>query len=236
VTRILIVEDEPAVASFVEKGLRAHGYTTTIVRDGRDAAAIGRDDSFELVILDLGLPGMSGLDVLRTLRGRGQRIPVIILTGRDNLIVDGLDAGADDYIKKPFDLDELLARIRARVRAASGHGGGRTILTVGDLTLDLLNRNVDVAGRRVELTTREYAIAEVLFRHPGQVLSRAQLLSHAWGYDFYPGSNIVDVYIATLRRKLGERRIETVRGMGYRLNAGPIAPDGDRREPAGHTT
>ena len=224
-TRILIVEDEAAVASFVEKGLRAHGYATAIASDGPTAMAIARDEHFDLLILDLGLPGIPGLDVLRALRRRGERIPVIILTGRDNLIVDGLDAGADDYIKKPFDLDELLARIRARVRADGSSGRtARAVLTVGDLTLDLLNRRVEAGGRAVELTAREYAIAEALFRHPGQVMSRAQLLSHAWGYDFYPSSNIVDVYIAVLRKKLGERAIETVRGMGYRLRPDRVVP------------
>ena len=217
-TRILIAEDEPAIASFIEKGLRAHGYATAIAGDGATAAAIARDDDFDLLILDLGLPDVSGLDVLRTVRGRGQRIPVIILTARDDLIVEGFDTGADDYVVKPFDVDELLARIRARVRTESTTpSSSRTVLSVGQLSLDLLSRRVTVEGRDVELTAREFALAEALFRHPGQVLSRTQLLKHGWGYDFYPGSNIVDVYVGQLRKKLGEQAIETVRGMGYRL-------------------
>jgi DNA-binding response OmpR family regulator len=220
-TRILIVEDEPAIASFIEKGLRAITYATTIAVDGPTAVTIARDDDFDLVILDLGLPGMPGLEVLRTLRGRGQRIPVIILTARDDLVVEGLDAGADDYVIKPFDVEELLARIRARVRVdATTRGVTRTTLQVGEMSLDLLTRRVNAGRGDVELTAREYALAEALFRHPGHVLSRAQLLIHGWGYDYYPGSNIVDVYIRHLRRKLGETSIETVRGMGYRLRAG----------------
>jgi DNA-binding response OmpR family regulator len=218
VTRILIAEDEPAIASFIEKGLRAHGYSTAIVGDGPSTVAIARDVDFDLLILDLGLPGMAGLEVLRRIRGRGQRLPVIILTARDDLVVDGFDTGADDYIVKPFDVDELLARIRARVRTDTAPSSGtRTTLKIGDLSLDLLTRRVTVRGREVELTAREFALAEALFRHPDHVLSRAQLLEHGWGYDFYPESNIVDVYIGQLRRKLGEQSIETVRGMGYRL-------------------
>ncbi len=217
-TRILIAEDEPAIASFIEKGLRAHGYATAIAGDGATAAAIARDDDFDLLILDLGLPDLPGLDVLRTIRGRGQRIPVIILTARDDLIVEGFDTGADDYVVKPFDVDELLARIRARVRTeTTTPSSSRTVLNVGQLSLDLLARRVTVAGREEELTAREFALAEALFRHPGQVLSRTQLLKHGWGYDFYPESNIVDVYVAQLRKKLGDQAIETVRGMGYRL-------------------
>ena len=219
-TRVLIVEDETAIASFIEKGLRARGYATIVASDGPTAIAIGRDDTFDLVILDLGLPGMPGLEVLRTMRGRGQRIPVIILTARDDLVVEGLDAGADDYVVKPFDVDELLARIRARVRSEATSHGTPTTLNVGDLSLDLLTRHVKVGEADVELTAREYALAEALFRHPGRVLSRPQLLVHGWGYDYDPGSNIVDVYIGLLRKKLGDETIETVRGMGYRLRNG----------------
>jgi DNA-binding response OmpR family regulator len=220
VTRILIAEDEAAIAAFIEKGLRARGYATVVVNDGPAAVAAARDVDFDLLILDLGLPGMAGLDVLRALRGRGERLPVIILTARGDLIVEGLDSGADDYIVKPIDVDELLARIRARVRADSMKSGrSPTTLRIGDMSLDLLTRRVTVGGRDVDLTSRQFALAEALFRHPDHVLSRAQLLEHGWGYDFCPESNIVDVYIRQLRRKLGERSIETVRGMGYRLRA-----------------
>jgi DNA-binding response OmpR family regulator len=226
-TRVLVVEDDPAITSFIDKGLRAHGYTTTVVGDGPTAMAIARDESFDLVILDLGLPGTPGMEVLRTIRGRGQRIPVIILTARDDLVVEGLDAGADDYVVKPFDIDELLARVRARVRVDSTSNSDSTILKVGDLSLDLLTRHVKVGECSVELTAREYAVAVALFRHPGQVMSRAQLLVHGWGYDVYPDSNVVDVYIRLLRKKLGEQAIETVRGMGYRLRTDRIARPSD---------
>jgi DNA-binding response OmpR family regulator len=216
-TRVLIVEDEAAIASFVEKGLRTHGYSTTVAGDGPTAIAIGRDDTFDLMILDLGLPGMPGLEVLRTMRGRGQRIPVVILTARDDLVVEGLDAGADDYVVKPFDIDELLARIRARVRSEATSHGAPTTLNVGNLSLDLLTRRAKVGEADVELTAREYALAEALFRNAGHVLSRPQLLVHGWGHGYDPASNIVDVYIGLLRKKLGDETIETVRGIGYRL-------------------
>ncbi len=227
-TRVLIVEDEPAIASFIEKGLRAHAYATAVANDGATAVAVARDEDFDLVILDLGLPGMPGLEVLCTIRGRGQRTPVIILTARDDLVVEGLDAGADDYVVKPFDIEELVARVRARVRVdTASHSEKTTTLKVGDLSLDLLTRHVNVGERSIELTAREYAVTVALFRHPGQVLSRAQLLVHGWGHEGDPDSNIVDVYIRLLRKKLGEQTIETVRGTGYRLridrSARPIA-------------
>ena len=215
--RILIVEDEPRLASFLEKGLRASGFTTTVVADGAAAALMAGDDDFELVILDLGLPGMDGLEVLRELRGRGQRLPVIILTARDDVPdkVTGLEGGADDYVTKPFRFEELLARVRARLREEGAPA--ETELTVGGLTLDLRMRQVRVDGSSVELSAREFALAELFFRHPGQVLSREQILSHVWGYDFDPGSNVVDVYVGYLRRKIGSKRISAIRRMGYRL-------------------
>jgi DNA-binding response OmpR family regulator len=219
--RILIAEDEPGIASFLEKGLRAGGFTTTVVQDGRDAAAFALDRDFDLLILDLGLPGLDGHEVLRAVRAAGQRLPVIILTARHGVAdtVRGLDAGADDYVTKPFRFEELLARVRARLRD-QGQGEQQT-LEVNHVVLDLRTRRVMVAGRQVELSAREFVLAETLFRHPGQVLSREQLLSHVWGYDFDPGSNVVDVYVGYLRKKLGHDLIETVRGMGYRLNERP---------------
>jgi DNA-binding response OmpR family regulator len=220
-SRILIVEDEAGIASFLQKGFRAGGYTTVVVDDGGTAASVARDDAFDLVVLDLGLPGRGGLDVLGALRARGERLPVIILTARDSLdaTIAGLDAGADDYMTKPFRFEELLARVRARLRERSD-GGEATALQVGALSLDLRTRRVSVDGREVELTAREFTLAETFFRHPDQVLSREQLLDRVWGYDFDPGSNVVDVYVRYLRRKLGADVIETVRGMGYRLRAG----------------
>ncbi len=228
-TRILIAEDEERIVSFLEKGLRAGGYSTIAVGTGPDALAVARDDSFDLLLLDLGLPGMNGHEVLSAMRARGEQMPVIILTARDGVedTVRGLQGGADDYVTKPFRFDELLARIRLRLR--DGLAPESTVLQAGPLTLDLRSRRASVsdpgngATRVVELTAREFALAEVFVRHKGQVLSREQLLSHVWGYDFDPGSNVVDVYVRYLRRKLGEGVIETVRGMGYRLDA-PAGP------------
>ena len=215
--RILIAEDETRIASFLDKGLRANGFSTTIVDDGLIAAALARDTDFDLLILDLGLPRLHGLEVLRTLRARGERLPVVILTARDELdtTVAGFAGGADDYVTKPFRFEELLARIRVRLRADSTEEA--TLLRCGGVTLDLRTRRASVGDRTVELTAREFALAETFLRHPDQVLSREQLLSHVWGYDFDPESNIVDVYVRYLRKKLGDGAIETVRGMGYRL-------------------
>jgi DNA-binding response OmpR family regulator len=219
--RILIAEDEPRIASFLDKGLRANGFTTTIVDDGRLAAAMARDDDFDLVVLDLGLPGLHGLEALRQVRARGDRLPVVILTARDEVetTVAGFAGGADDYVTKPFRFEELLARIRVRLRTEAA--GELTVLRAGDVTLDLRTRRATVGERTVELTAREFALAETFLRHADQVLTRQQLLSHVWGYDFDPESNVVDVYVRYLRRKLGDGVIETVRGVGYRLLAPP---------------
>jgi DNA-binding response OmpR family regulator len=219
VNRILIAEDERRLAAFLEKGLRANGFMTTVAVDGPTALALARDDDFDLLILDLGLPGLDGLEVLRTLRAQGQRMPVLILSARDELDdkVSGLERGADDYLTKPFRFEELLARVRVRLRDEGT--AERTVLREGDVALDLRTRRATVAGTTVELSAREFTMLEVLLRHPGQVLSREQLLSHVWGYDFDPGSNVVDVYVGYLRRKLGKDRIVTVRGMGYALRA-----------------
>jgi two-component system, OmpR family, response regulator len=219
--RILIAEDEFRIALFLEKGLRANGFTTVVVGDGYGAAAAARDADFDLVILDLGLPGQDGLDTLAEIRRRGDHLPVIVLTARESVPdrVAGLDRGADDYVTKPFSFEELLARIRVRLREAGTNEP--TLLRCGDLVLDLRTRRATIGSRSVELTAREYALLEVFLRHPDQVLSRAQLLSHVWGYDFDPGSNVVDVYVRYLRKKLGDGIIRTVRGMGYRLTVTP---------------
>jgi DNA-binding response OmpR family regulator len=215
--RILIAEDEGGISSFLESGLRAAGFAATVVEDGSSALSRVRTDEFDLLVLDLGLPTRDGLSVLEELRRGGNSIPVIILTARSDLddTVAGLNLGADDYVTKPFRFEELLARIRARLR-----GGGSVEeheLRAGDAVLDLLRRRARVEQRDVELSAREFALAEVFFRNPGQVLSREQLLSLVWGYDRDPGSNVVDVYVGYLRRKLGDGVIETVRGMGFRL-------------------
>ncbi|GAA0715739.1 response regulator transcription factor [Dactylosporangium roseum] len=216
-SRILLVEDESRVASFVAKGLRAHGFVVTVVEDGHAAYAEGRSGTYDLMILDLGLPGRDGLSVLRQLRTEKVAMPVVILTARDTVpdTVAGLEGGADDYMAKPFAFEELLARVRLRL--VPRQATEPTRLSAGDLTLDLRTRSVRAGDRVVELSAREFALAEALVRHAGQILSRGQLLSYVWGLDFDPGSNVVDVYIRYLRRKLGADRIETVRGVGYRL-------------------
>jgi DNA-binding response OmpR family regulator len=216
-TRILIAEDEARIVSFLEKGLRASGYTTLAVETGTDALALARDDSFDLLILDLGLPGLDGQEVLARMRARGERMPVVVLTARDGVeeTVRSLEGGADDYVTKPFRFEELLARIRVRLR--DGQTTETTVLRAGSITLDLRTRRAALDDKVVELTAREFALLETLLRHAGQVMSREQLLSHVWGYDFDPGSNVVDVYVRYLRGKLGPDVIETVRGMGYRL-------------------
>ncbi|MGH2751829.1 MAG: response regulator transcription factor [Actinomycetota bacterium] len=217
--RILIAEDEARIASFLEKGLKANGFTTSVATDGHDALFMARSGEFDLVVLDLGLPGKDGLDVLQDLRAKDTSLPVIILTARDGVAdtVTGLDGGADDYVTKPFSFDELLARVRVRLRGE--RAPEETVLRAGDMVLDLRTRTVRVAGKTMELSAREFTLAETFFRHAGQVLSREQLLSHVWGYDYDPGSNVVDVYVGYLRKKLGGRNIKTIRGMGYRLNA-----------------
>jgi two-component system, OmpR family, copper resistance phosphate regulon response regulator CusR len=216
-SRILIAEDEAGIASFIVKGLTAEGHTATVAEDGNVALAAGRSGAFDLIVLDLGLPRRDGLSVLRELRSDGIEIPVIILTARDSIddLVGGLDSGADDYIAKPFRFDELLARIRSRLRES--HHPTSTTLQYGDVVVDVATRRVQRAGQPVELTAREFLLAETFLKHPGQVLSRQQLLSRVWGYDFDGGSNIVDVYVGYLRKKLGTDLIATVRGVGYRL-------------------
>jgi DNA-binding response OmpR family regulator len=217
VNRILIAEDEARIAAFLDKGLRSTGFVTTVVSDGPAAYEHARSGAFDLMILDLGLPGRDGFTVLRELRAAQVTIPVVILTARDSVAdtVAGLEGGADDYIAKPFAFEELLARIRLRLR--SERAPEVTVLRAGDLSLDLRTRRAHAGARTEELSAREFALAEVFFRHPDQVLSRQQLLSHVWGFDFDPGSNVVDVYVRYLRRKLGADHIQTVRGVGYRL-------------------
>ncbi|MCT9081102.1 response regulator transcription factor [Streptomyces fulvoviolaceus] len=217
--RILIAEDETRIAAFVEKGLRSNGFVTTVVADGLSAYEQARAGDCALLILDLGLPACDGFTVLRKLREARVAIPVIILTARDSVsdVVAGLEGGADDYISKPFAFEELLARVRLRLR---GEGAPEvSLLRVGDLALDLRTRRAHVDGRVAELSSREFALAEVFLRNPDQVLTREQLLSRVWGFDYDPGSNIVDVYVRYLRRKVGADRVETIRGVGYRLRA-----------------
>ena len=215
-TRILIVEDESRIYAFVSRGLEAAGYATVIVEDGAEALDRALEGDIDLVLLDVGLPTMDGFEVLAHLRGQGSSVPVIMLTARSSTLdtVTGLDAGANDYVPKPFKFDELLARIRSRLRENVSTGG--IAIVHQDVVLDPLTRRATVGGRELDLSAREFALAEQFLRNPGQVLSREQLLSRVWGLDFDPGSNVVDVYVRYLRAKLGADRIITVRGAGYR--------------------
>ena len=215
-TKILIVEDEPRIAAFVSRGLEAAGYETIVIEDGAEALEAALRGDGDLVLLDVGLPTIDGFEVLRELRARGSGIPVIMLTARSSTrdTVEGLDAGANDYVPKPFTFEELLARVRSRLRENTPQQG--VSISHGDVVLDILARRATVAGREVDLSAREFSLAEQFLRNPGRVLSREQLLSRVWGLDFDPGSNVVDVYVRYLRGKLGSDRIVTVRGAGYR--------------------
>ena len=221
--QILIVEDEQRIAAFIAKGLRAEGHQPTVAVDGPSGLDEALSGRFDLMVLDIGLPGIGGFEVLDQLRSQGSRMPVIVLTARDSVTdtVTALDGGADDYMAKPFRFAELMARIRLRLRnlTPSGPTASGDVLVVGSLRLDRRTRHITGPGGEVELSAREFALAEMFLLNPGRVLSREQLLDKVWGYDFDPGSNVVDVYVGYLRRKLGVTTISTVRGVGYRLNA-----------------
>jgi len=218
--RILIAEDEPRIAAFLEKGLRANGFTTAIATDADEVILMALSDNFDLLLLDLGLPVKDGFTVLEELRGQGAMLPIVILTARDDINdkVAGLEGGADDYVTKPFRFEELLARIRLRLRTKPQQTTQEnTELKVGEVILNLRTRRVQLQEKEIELSAREFTLLETLIRHRGQIMSREQLLDRVWGYDYDPGSNIVDVYVGYLRKKLGNQLIETVRSMGYRL-------------------
>ncbi len=214
--KLLVVEDEARIAAFLEKGLTAHGYAVEWAATGAEALRLGVAPDVALVILDLKLPDLDGLDVLAGLRERGAMMPVLILSARAQLDdrVRGLDLGADDYLAKPFAFEELLAKVRARLRPWPAGAG---VLRAGGVYLDVLTREVTAAGRTVSLSDREFSLLRAFVTHPRRVLSRQELLAMAWDMDFDPRTNLVDVYVGYLRRKLGETFIETVRGAGYRL-------------------
>jgi DNA-binding response OmpR family regulator len=224
-TRILIADDEPRIVSFIAKGLTAAGYITSSAEDGIRALDYASSGEFDLLILDIAMPRMDGFAVLTALRAMRCTVPVIVLTAKDSVqdTVAALDGGADDYMSKPFRFEELLSRIRLRLRHTAGFPAPPAP-TSGDLSLDVDLRSATVRGRTVPLSAREFAMARVFVENEGKVLTREQLLSRVWGYDFDGSSNVVDVYVGYLRNKLGPQRILAVRGAGYRFVALQDAP------------
>jgi DNA-binding response OmpR family regulator len=222
---ILIVEDEPAIARFLERGLNAHGHRVLCAYDGEEGTRLAVEEPVDFVLLDISLPRLDGREVLRRIRLRRPDLPVLMLTARDDTRnkVGALDAGADDYLTKPFVFEELLARIRALTRR-SGQPAAAQIQT-DDLRIDLLSRHAWRKDKRIDLSSREFALLEYFMRHNGQVLSRQQILSAIWDYDFEPASNVVDVYVRHLRNKVdppdGPSSIQTIRGAGYRFDPAP---------------
>jgi two-component system response regulator QseB len=217
--RLLLVEDDPMVGESIRDGLGQEGYTVDWMRDGKGAEAALGAEPYAAVLLDLGLPRMDGLDVLRAARARRNDVPILVITARDAVAdrIQGLDAGADDYLVKPFNLDELAARVRALVRRAEGRT--EPVVRHGPITLDPATRAVTLRGRPVELSGREFALLQALLARPGAVLSRAQLEERLYGWDEEVGSNAVEVHIHNLRRKLGADAIRNVRGVGYTIPA-----------------
>lgn len=219
--RILIAEDDRRISAFLAQKLQANGYGTTLVEDGYQVLNLISHHQFDLLILDLGLPGKDGEEVLEELRGQGQQIPIIILSARDQIKdkVAGLEGGANDYMTKPFSFEELLARVRLQLRSPQVAQEPKlaTVVQFGNITLDLHQRAVTVDEREIKLSNQEFILLDTLMRHPNQVMSREDLLNYVWGYSYDPSSNIVNVYIGYLRKKLGNDLIETVRGVGYRL-------------------
>ncbi len=219
--KILVIEDEKKIASFIRKGLEAQGFIVEVSHRGDDGYALAISQHYDVLVLDIMLPGRDGLSILRNLRDRKLPLPVILLTARSELNerLEGLNLGADDYLTKPFYIEELIARIHAVGRRASG--GGQSILTVHDLTMNLLTREVRRGERKIELTPREFNLLEHLMRSPGRVLTRVQICEQVWEYDFDPGTNLVDVYVQRIRKKVdGDapvKLIETIRGVGYRV-------------------
>jgi two-component system, OmpR family, response regulator len=215
--RILLVEDEPLLRAPLRTGLEAAGYAVDEADNGRDAHFLGDTETFDAVILDLGLPVLDGLSVLKRWRDAGRTMPVLILTARDNWSekVAGIDAGADDYLTKPFHMEELLARLRALIRRSSGLAS--PVLQCGELSLDTRSGRVTLAGQPVTLTSHEHKVLDYLMHRPGAVVSRTELTEHIYAQDFDRDSNTIEVFVGRLRKKLPAEMIETVRGMGYRL-------------------
>jgi DNA-binding response OmpR family regulator len=219
--KILVIEDEKKIAAFIRKGLEEAGFVVDVSHHGDEGFTLATTRPYDALVLDIMLPGKDGLSILRSLRGRKMTLPVLLLTARGELNerLEGLNLGADDYLTKPFFIEELIARLHVVTRRASG--AGQSILAVEDLTVNLLTREVTRAGREIELTAREFALLESLMRSPGRVLTRAQICEQVWNYNFDPGTNLVEVYVQRLRRKVdGDapvKLIETIRGVGYRM-------------------
>jgi two-component system OmpR family response regulator len=219
--KVLVIEDEKKIASLLRKGLSAQGFVVDYALDGDEGYALATTRPYDVLVLDIMLPGRDGLSILRNLRERKIALPVILLTARSELNerLEGLNLGADDYLAKPFHIEELIARIHAVTRRATGTG--QSILTVADLTMNLLTREVRRADQRIELTTREFSLLEHLMRSPGRVLTRVEICERVWEYNFDPGTNLVDVYIQRIRKKVDgdfpAKLIETIRGVGYRI-------------------
>lgn len=219
--RVLVVEDQVRIASFVEKGLKEQGFVIDVVNDGDEGYALATTEPYDAIVLDIMLPGRDGLSILKQLRKKGNVVPVILLTARTELDerLEGLNLGADDYMTKPFYIEELVARLHTVVRRSAGEP--THILKVEDLRMDVMSRSVVRAGEEIELSVREFSLLEYLMRSPGRVLSRTQICEHVWNYNFDPDTNLVDVYIQRLRKKVDRefptRLIETVRGVGYRM-------------------
>lgn len=222
--RILVVEDDPKTARFLKQGLEEEGHAVDLASDGEEGAFMGHLNPYDLIVLDIQLPGKNGLQLSTELRREGLQVPILMLTGRDSTpdVVRGLNAGADDYLTKPFDFDELVARVNALTRRRTGVAGG--VLRFQDLELDRLKRQVRRGGRLIDLSPREFRLAEYFLLHPDEVVTRVQLLEKVWDMSFDPETNVVDAHISNLRKKLeqgGGRLIQTVRGAGYALRASP---------------
>jgi len=221
--RVLVVEDEPGVAQFVKQGLKEAGYAVDVAVDGMEGLSYARSADYDVIILDIMLPKMNGLEVLSEIRDHRIKTPVLLLTARDGVDdrIQGLDTGADDYLVKPFAFPELLARVRALLRRPPLQSDA--VLKAGDLKMDVARREVSRGGKSIDLSPREFSLLELLLRHSGQVLTRTQIIEHVWNFNFYSETKVVDVYIGYLRRKIDrdseDSLIETIRGVGYRLKA-----------------
>jgi DNA-binding response OmpR family regulator len=229
--KILVMEDDKKLAGLVRKGLETQGFTVDFCDNGDDAYALATTRPYDALVLDIMVPGRDGLSILRNLRDRRITVPVVLVTARSalNERLEGLNLGADDYLSKPFYVDELVARLHAVIRRASGTT--LTLLQNGAISINLVTRETRSSGELVELTTREFALLTYLLRSPGQTFTRAQICEHVWNYHFDPGTNLVDVYVQRLRRKLGDddaSMIETIRGVGYRACAVPAGQGGSK--------